>query len=586
MPPANESLLHDARAAGVHSAAALFRRTSEKTNRKYTRPPMSKLFMSLQLTPENFLLMQAQAKSYMLDTAHPDRQSCVGNRGKGDTDMVKLRLFNCVRDFLSGGAGQQFFGENVDKPGENDAVEAARALGEEKAPTEDRLLWPRDGNKIISLVTPLLRRMVTNERQRMYAIESRKGGAKKKEASVEAAPTPGNNTQGMNEPHGLEQQVERLQTLDLPPHLHALAPIQPQHQHLYPTSPELSLSGHSPAIAQSVTPEPVMHTYRQSGTRYRLDLTQKLELPKEPPAEAILEHVNLFVTKVMPAWRGNKTPEPALLRVETRLENSDEAPLFHMSWEELCQQVEMLLKNAVCLYPELEPKESLLPELKSSDTVYTYHGLQSEPQLPQKQKQKPVVPLLPGMGPEALRGLAVAATEIQDGESAEIANNGFVAPQEQNPFADPPTAPASAVPSPTSHPPSAPSPTAGSSANAPTPAPSPSALSPTSQKRVSFVEPLPRRSPTPSSDSSEGPTIIEGPDPQPLQQTGQQKTPRGMQRPSQVLAPSCLPKYEIETLWTRGARAITCREDWHMVKVDVACAIWTDKVLNVVVKIL
>lgn len=188
--PSSESLLNDARAAGVHSAAALFRRTSEKTTtRKYTRPPMSRLFMSLQLSPENFLQLQAQAKTYMLNTTYPERQNCVGNRGKGDTDMVKLRLFNCVRDFLNDGVGEQFFGENVEKPGERDAVEVARALGEDTAPApEERLTWPRDGNKIISLVTPLMRRMVTNERQRMYAIETRKGGSKKKdkEGSVEA----------------------------------------------------------------------------------------------------------------------------------------------------------------------------------------------------------------------------------------------------------------------------------------------------------------------------------------------------------------------------------------------------------------
>jgi hypothetical protein len=140
---------------------------------------MSKLFMSLQLTPENFLQLQARAKAYMLDPAHPERQSCVGNRGKGDTDMVKLKLFNCVRDFLTDGAGDQFFGEHVEKPAENDTIEAARALGEDKVPAEGKLVWPRDGNRIISLVTPLLRRMVTNERQRMYAIETRKGGRKK-----------------------------------------------------------------------------------------------------------------------------------------------------------------------------------------------------------------------------------------------------------------------------------------------------------------------------------------------------------------------------------------------------------------------
>lgn len=192
VPPTSDSLLNDVRAAGVHSAAALFRRPSDRpTTRKYTRPPMSKLFMSLQLSPENFLQLQALAKQYMLNPAHPERQSCVGNRGKGDTDMVKLRLFNCVRDFLEGGSGEQFFGENVEKPGDQDVSEAARALGENQAPRSgERLTWPRDGNKIISLVTPLMRRMVTNERQRIYAIETRKGSTQKKdkEGSVEPVP--------------------------------------------------------------------------------------------------------------------------------------------------------------------------------------------------------------------------------------------------------------------------------------------------------------------------------------------------------------------------------------------------------------
>jgi hypothetical protein len=204
--PSGESLLNDARAAGVHSAAALFRRTSEKTSRKYTRPPMSKLFISLQLSPENFLHLQAQAKLYMLDPAHPERQNCVGNRGKGDTDIVKLRLFNCVRDFLNNGLGEHFFGEHAEVPGERESLEAARALGEEKVPnTEERLVWPRDGNKIISLVTPLMRRMVTNERQRVYAIETRKGGAKNKdkEGSVEAV-------QSMNdEVHSASANIEQ-----------------------------------------------------------------------------------------------------------------------------------------------------------------------------------------------------------------------------------------------------------------------------------------------------------------------------------------------------------------------------------------
>ncbi|WEW58435.1 hypothetical protein PRK78_003903 [Emydomyces testavorans] len=159
LPP--QQAISNARAAGVHSAVALFRQPSA-TSKKYTRPPMSKLFASLELSPENFLHLQAAAKAYMLDDNHPERRDCVGQRGKGDTEMVRLRLWNCVSEFLGKeGNGLRFFGENV--------------ANEEMGPRQ--MVWPRDDQRIISLMMPLLRRMVTNERQRQYAIETRKGGS-------------------------------------------------------------------------------------------------------------------------------------------------------------------------------------------------------------------------------------------------------------------------------------------------------------------------------------------------------------------------------------------------------------------------
>ncbi|KMP09711.1 hypothetical protein CIRG_08944 [Coccidioides immitis RMSCC 2394] len=138
-----------------------FFRQPSATSKKYTRPPMSKLFASLELSPENFLHLQAAAKAYMLDVNHPERRDCVGQRGKGDTEMVRLRLWNCVSEFLDKeGNGPRFFGENV--------------VNEGMGPRQ--MIWPRDDQKIISLMMPLLRRMVTNERQRQYAIETRKCG--------------------------------------------------------------------------------------------------------------------------------------------------------------------------------------------------------------------------------------------------------------------------------------------------------------------------------------------------------------------------------------------------------------------------
>lgn len=186
LPP--QSALSDARAAGVHSAVALFRQPSA-TSKKYTRPPMSKMFTSLELSPENFLHLQAAAKAYMLDDDHPERRDCVGQRGRGDTEMVKLRLWNCVRDFLAReGNGLRFFGENV--------------VNEGVGPRS--MIWPRDDQRIISLVMPLLRRMVTNERQRQYAIETRKGGGaddkKKKQGSEGVSKLASDSVQRFHQP--------------------------------------------------------------------------------------------------------------------------------------------------------------------------------------------------------------------------------------------------------------------------------------------------------------------------------------------------------------------------------------------------
>jgi hypothetical protein len=152
--------------AVVHSAAALFRAPSN-SGKKYTRPPMSKLFSSLQLQPEEFLHLQSAAKAYMLDDDHPERRDCVGQRGKSDSDMVKLKLWHCVQEFLDkNGNGERFFGADASK---SDAGDGARTM-----------TWPDDAQQIIKTCVPLLRRMVTNERQRRYAVESRKGGGETK----------------------------------------------------------------------------------------------------------------------------------------------------------------------------------------------------------------------------------------------------------------------------------------------------------------------------------------------------------------------------------------------------------------------
>ncbi|KEF59520.1 uncharacterized protein A1O9_04364 [Exophiala aquamarina CBS 119918] len=146
-----------------NSASILFREPSAKS-RKYSRPPLGKVFNSLQLAPENFLRLQNAAKAFMLDEAHPERREVVGHKKHmGGADVAKLNLWRCVEDFLAGhGYGAKYFGPGVG----NDIPGAPKRT----------ILWPQDGQVIVKLMMPLMRKMVTNERQRVYAATSRKGG--------------------------------------------------------------------------------------------------------------------------------------------------------------------------------------------------------------------------------------------------------------------------------------------------------------------------------------------------------------------------------------------------------------------------
>lgn len=184
-----------ARPQGIHSAAALFRPASEKS-KKWTRPPMNTIFNSFRMSPERFLQLQADAKDFMLDPAHPERGDMVGIRGQSDIKGVKLDLARAVRRFLDDGAGEKFFGGQVREATSGaDSAAAGGSTNEVSAPTsetadadavatvnvedgsdseERQYHWPRDRDVLIDLCMPLLRRVVTNEKQRRYAETTRR----------------------------------------------------------------------------------------------------------------------------------------------------------------------------------------------------------------------------------------------------------------------------------------------------------------------------------------------------------------------------------------------------------------------------
>ncbi|KAL2444223.1 hypothetical protein ABEF95_015972 [Exophiala dermatitidis] len=157
------------------SASVLFREPSSKS-RKYSRPPLGKVFASLELAPENFLRLQTAAKAFMLDEAHPERRDVVGHKKvTGGTDVAKLKLWNCVEEFLAvHGYGEKYFG-----PGAGEGIPGAPPR---------TLIWPQDSQTIIKLMMPLMRKMVTNERQRVYAAATRRQSSNKDNKDDQSLP--------------------------------------------------------------------------------------------------------------------------------------------------------------------------------------------------------------------------------------------------------------------------------------------------------------------------------------------------------------------------------------------------------------
>jgi hypothetical protein len=178
---ASPFLVPTAKPAGPDPSNALFRKVPLAPAKKYTRPPTKDVFQSLRIGTEEWVRLEAEAKAFMLDETHPERQAGVGNRGAVPTNDTKIQLFKTVQKFLAEGAGECYFGVGV---GGN--VEGTRNREEEgEEEVEDRWIYPQDEDRLIGLLTPLMRRMVTNERQRQYARRTRQGGVGSKNVESE-----------------------------------------------------------------------------------------------------------------------------------------------------------------------------------------------------------------------------------------------------------------------------------------------------------------------------------------------------------------------------------------------------------------
>ncbi|KAL6244470.1 hypothetical protein RBB50_008712 [Rhinocladiella similis] len=177
-----------------YSASVLFREPPSKS-RSYSRPSSGKVFTSLDLAPESFLRLQIAAKAFMLDEAHPERREVVGHKKSlniGGVEESRLKLWNCVEEFLSiHGYGDKYFGR-----------------GDGERPRT--LVWPEHSETIIKHMMPLMRKMVTNERQRIYAAATRKQAPPKDQH-------PGQSPKTYDEPNISQIDVMRPNTKDPKP---------------------------------------------------------------------------------------------------------------------------------------------------------------------------------------------------------------------------------------------------------------------------------------------------------------------------------------------------------------------------------
>lgn len=140
-PP--KTLIADARNLGIHSVMPLFKIPTEKgeiSTRKpnislppktcidtYVGKPVAKQYLSMQISRDWYLQIQAAAKLWMLDVSYPQRMGSVGLKTRAGADSTEL--FDCCMEFLEQQWGENCWGRMADSFEGRD------------------LVWPEDKNE-------------------------------------------------------------------------------------------------------------------------------------------------------------------------------------------------------------------------------------------------------------------------------------------------------------------------------------------------------------------------------------------------------------------------------------------------------
>ncbi|KPI44992.1 uncharacterized protein AB675_2767 [Cyphellophora attinorum] len=103
---------------------------------------------ALELDDAAYSELLEDAKAYMLDESHPERQSIIGG-APYRVDEYNMKLQETAAAFLRAGSGARFWGPWTASD-----------------PLSRTVSWPNDAQIIIERVAPFLRRIVANERDR------------------------------------------------------------------------------------------------------------------------------------------------------------------------------------------------------------------------------------------------------------------------------------------------------------------------------------------------------------------------------------------------------------------------------------
>jgi hypothetical protein len=133
---------------------------SGDTPRRSSRPAVDVIFNGTQLAPMPYIKLNDDVHAFMINTDHPERLDIIGTKRRiGSLEAAKNKLHDLAEQFVSEGAGENFYAPNAYADVPNAPVRT--------------MFWPQNYHDIVRAIKPIMRKVVTNERARVYQANRR-----------------------------------------------------------------------------------------------------------------------------------------------------------------------------------------------------------------------------------------------------------------------------------------------------------------------------------------------------------------------------------------------------------------------------